>query len=109
MGSSISVLKKKKLKSDSNIFTQDPKLDIIKQDLSLKTVTDEENIDSFAKEMYANMPKSAALQHLLSEEAGKKAFMLFLHTEYASENLRFFIVSSSIQHLSLFNSKVPKI
>lgn len=54
-------------------------------------------VDIFAKEMYKNSPKLDALQHLLTDEAGKNAFMKFLKTEYASENLQFFMVSSHLQ------------
>jgi hypothetical protein len=54
-------------------------------------------VDIFAKEMYINSPKLDALQHLLTDEAGKNAFMKFLKTEYAAENLEFFMVSSHLQ------------
>jgi hypothetical protein len=54
-------------------------------------------VDNFAKEMYINSPKLDALQHLLTEDAGKKAFMQFLKTEYAAENLSFFMVSLHLQ------------
>jgi hypothetical protein len=48
--------------------------------------------DIFAKEMYLSTPKDDALKHVLSEESGREAFMNFLRTEYASENLEFFSV-----------------
>lgn len=54
-------------------------------------------VDIFAKEMYKNAPKLEALQHLLTDEAGKNAFTKFLKTEYAAENLHFFMVSSNYQ------------
>lgn len=54
---------------------------------------DKDKIDIFAKEMYLSSPKIDALQHVLSEEGGREAFMKFLRTEYAAENLDFFIVS----------------
>jgi PAS domain S-box-containing protein len=46
--------------------------------------------DMFAKEMYLSTPKVDALAHVLSEESGREAFMNFLRTEYASENLDFY-------------------
>ena len=58
---------------------------------------DKDKIDIFAKEMYLSSPKIDALQHVLSEEAGRDAFMKFLRTEYAAENLDFFIAHSSIK------------
>lgn len=52
-----------------------------------------DKIDIFAKEMYLSSPKVDALEHILSEEAGREAFMKFLRTQYAAENLDFFVVS----------------
>lgn len=60
---------------------------------------EKDKIDIFAKEMYLSSPKIDALQHVLSEEAGREAFMKFLRTEYAAENLDFFIVSSLLMAL----------
>ena len=51
-------------------------------------------VDHFVKEMFIGSPKIDALQHVLSNEAGRVSFMDFLRTEYAEENLSFFIVSS---------------
>lgn len=51
--------------------------------------------DMFAREMYRSSPKIDALQYVLSSEAGRDAFMTFLRTEFAEENLTFFIVSIS--------------
>ena len=59
----------------------------------LPKFNDKDKIDIFAKEMYLSSPKIDALQHVLSEEGGREAFMKFLRTEYAAENLDFFIVS----------------
>ena len=70
----------------------------VKSDLpppQLPKFNDFDKIDLFAKEMYLSSPKIDALQHVLSEEGGREAFMKFLRTEYAAENLDFFIVSSS--------------
>ena len=50
-------------------------------------------VDHFVKEMYMSSPKIDALQHVLSSDMGRIAFMEFLRTEYAEENLSFFIVS----------------
>lgn len=57
--------------------------------------------DIFAKEMYLSTPKDDALKHVLSEEAGREAFMNFLRTEYASENLEFFSVRKLLRHESM--------
>eukprot|EP00596_Hydrurales_sp_CCMP1899_P008846 CAMPEP_0119044798 /NCGR_PEP_ID=MMETSP1177-20130426/34668_1 /TAXON_ID=2985 /ORGANISM="Ochromonas sp, Strain CCMP1899" /LENGTH=351 /DNA_ID=CAMNT_0007015491 /DNA_START=254 /DNA_END=1309 /DNA_ORIENTATION=+ len=57
----------------------------------MPTVDKFDKIDIFAKEMYLSSPKVEALQQLLSEEAGREAFMKFLRTQYATENLDFFI------------------
>ena len=43
--------------------------------------------------MYTSSPKIDALQHVISTEAGREAFMTFLGTEFADENLKFYIVS----------------
>ena len=70
----------------------------VKADLPPPTMpkfNDFDKIDLFAKEMYLSSPKIDALQHVLSEEGGREAFMKFLRTEYAAENLDFFIVSST--------------
>lgn len=56
-------------------------------------VDQQDNCDLFARAMYESSPKIDALQHVLSEDAGREAFMTFLRTEYASENLDFFVVS----------------
>jgi hypothetical protein len=69
----------------------DKELEIIKR--NMPTVDKFDKIDIFAKEMYLSSPKVEALQQLLSEEAGREAFMKFLRTQYATENLDFFIVS----------------
>lgn len=58
-----------------------------------------DKIEIFANEMYMSSPKIDALRHLLSEEAGQAAFMAFLRTEYAAENLQFFIVSFYVQKI----------
>ena len=50
-------------------------------------------VDNFVKEMFMSSPKIDALQHVLSSDNGRIAFMEFLRTEYAEENLSFFIVS----------------
>jgi hypothetical protein len=60
---------------------------------NMPTVDKFDKIDIFAKEMYLSSPKVEALQQLLLEEAGREAFMKFLRTQYATENLDFFIVS----------------
>lgn len=65
----------------------------------LPKFNDKDKIDIFAKEMYLSSPKIDALQHVLSEEAGREAFMKFLRTEYAAENLDFFIVSYAAESL----------
>ena len=49
--------------------------------------------DILAKEMYTSSPKIDALQHVISNEAGREAFMIFLRSEFADENLKFYIVS----------------
>ena len=71
--------------------------------LPTKFVESNNFADIFAKEMYCSTPKVDALQHVLSEEAGREAFMKFLSTEYASENLEFFLVNqlSQIDHMNL--------
>jgi hypothetical protein len=51
-------------------------------------------VDIFAREMYLSSPKIDALQYVLSSEAGRDAFLTFLRTEFADENLTFFIVST---------------
>jgi hypothetical protein len=51
-------------------------------------------VDIFAREMYLSSPKIDALQYVLSSEAGRDAFLTFLKTEFAEENLTFFIVST---------------
>ena len=61
-------------------------------DVALPTkFTESSTADAFAKEMYLSTPKVDALTHVLSEESGREAFMKFLQTEYASENLDFFM------------------
>lgn len=50
--------------------------------------------DISAMEMYTSSPKIDAIQHVLSSQAGREAFMTYLETEFAEENLKFFIVSS---------------
>lgn len=62
-------------------------------DILMPYCDDKDNVDIFAKEMYQCSPKIEALQHILSEESGREAFMRFLRTEYAAENLDFFLVS----------------
>lgn len=64
----------------------------------LPKFNEKDRIDIFAKEMYLSSPKIDALQHVLSEEGGREAFMKFLRTEYAAENLDFFIVSHMSRH-----------
>ena len=54
---------------------------------------DEDVVNNFAKEIFMVSPKIDALQHVLSTDRGRTAFMDFLLTEYAEENLSFFIVS----------------
>lgn len=67
---------------------------------------DSDRIDIFAKEMYLSSPKIDALQHVLSEEGGREAFMKFLRTEYAAENLDFFIVRFGIPTSTPFYSSL---
>ena len=68
------------------------------QAVILPKFNEKDRIDIFAKEMYLSSPKIDALQHVLSEEGGREAFMKFLRTEYAAENLDFFIVSNLKRH-----------
>jgi hypothetical protein len=68
---------------------------------------DSDRIDNFAKEMYLSSPKIDALQHVLSEAAGREAFMKFLRTEYAAENLDFFIVRNGLSTNTRFYSLLP--
>lgn len=68
---------------------------------------DSDRIDIFAKEMYLSSPKIDALQHVLSEEGGREAFMKFLRTEYAAENLDFFIVRNRFATNTPFHSTLP--
>ena len=51
-----------------------------------------DKIDIFAKEMYQNAPKDDALKEILSDKLGTEAFLKFLRTEYAEENLAFYNV-----------------
>lgn len=70
---------------------------------NMPTVDKFNKVDIFAKEMYMNSPKVEALQLILSEELGREAFMKFLRTQYAEENLNFFNVSSLFQNISHHN------
>jgi hypothetical protein len=47
----------------------------------------------FAKEMYVNSTsKVESLQQVLADESGRNAFLKFLRTEYADNNLQFYMV-----------------
>ena len=82
------------------VVLEKPK-EVVAADLMPK-INDKDKIDIFAKEMYLSSPKIDALQHVLSEEGGREAFMKFLRTEYAAENLDFFIV----RYLRIFSFKL---
>jgi hypothetical protein len=50
-------------------------------------------VDMFAKEVYARSPKVEGLAKILDSRTGRQAYMKFLRSEYADEQLWFFMVS----------------
>lgn len=79
------------------------------EDAQMKQLSQGDAVDIFAREMYLSSPKIDALQYVLSSKAGRDAFLTFLRTEFAEENLTFYIVSILnevhflILHTSHFN------
>ena len=49
-----------------------------------------ETSDSFAREMYVRMPKTQALREVMAHPAGHEAFVRFLRTDYADDNVWYY-------------------
>ncbi len=57
---------------------------------------DRNNLVNMTKEAFKSGSKTEALKYILSVKSGREAFMKFLKSEYADENLRFFQVNINI-------------
>ena len=61
------------------------------------TWDEKETSDRFAKEIYACMPKTAALRDVMENATGFEAYVKFLRTDYADDNVWFYAAVEDIR------------
>jgi PAS domain S-box-containing protein len=61
-----------------------------------------DKVDLFAKEIFLHSPQTEGLQKFLADELGRKAFISFLKTEFAEENMMFY---EEVEKLKLMSPK----